>query len=246
MQLRYRKGPLRFCEVWFNEAPPKGNWLAPYRNVDVILFMESRVAVSPRSSPFRNGVVALEPATNQLFSMFNSGFRNEVRRASKEGITSGPSTAVDGLGAAYLAYARFCRSKHITAMSYATLKRYDRAGHLLVSVATLGSIVVQVHLYMVGMDEAVLLASFPMCADVPGKVTGWANRALHWADIVQFKEAGLLWCNLGGMGNPVTDHNRAIVAFKNEMCPAEVFYYQDAVAVSLLGKCYLWLKRLIK
>jgi hypothetical protein len=246
MDLHYRKGPLRYSEVWFNEVSQNGNWQDRYGDVDAIVFHESRVPVSPRSIPFRNGVVALKPDLDLLFAMFNSGFRNEVRRARKEGIVAGRCIAVDNIGNFYAAYARFCRSKNIAALSHALLQHYARARYLFVSEATLGAKAVQAHIYFAGTDEAMLLASFPLCADVPSKVMGWANRALHWADIVQFKEAGLLRCNLGGMGNPVTENNRAIVAFKNEMCPNEVVYYQDAVAVSLLGKCYFWSKKFMR
>lgn len=242
MKIFYRKGPLLFCEVWFNTLPPLQAWQTHAGHADVLSFHESRVAVSARSTTFINGVLALDRELDTLFGALNSGFRTEVRRAQKEGVavsTCAPVAAIDRI---YPAYAQFCQSKRIAALSPVLLGHYAHAGRLFLSQASIGDVPLQVHLYVAGAEEAILLASFPLPSDAPRKLVGWANRALHWADIQAFREHGLLRYNLGGMGNPVTEQTRSIVAFKNEMNPVEVIYYQDVAAVSRLGRCYLLLK----
>jgi hypothetical protein len=246
MELFYSKGVLRFCEVWFNEGVLSGGLEDQHENVDVIVFHESRVPVSIKSIPFRNGIVVLETDSDKLFGMFNSGFRNEVRRAWKESIVTGSCTLVHCVDSFYPIYAQFCLNKQIAALPHALLEHYASSAHLFISIASQRGVAIQAHLYMVVTNEAILLASFPMSTNFPSKVAGWANRALHWADILQFKELGLLWYNLGGMGNPVTERNKAIVAFKSEMNPIEKIYYQDAVPVSQLGKFYFIAKKFFK
>ncbi len=246
MQIVYRKGPLRFCEVWFNALPPQQALQAHAGQADVLVLHESRVAVSARSIPFRNGVLALDQELDALFGALNSGFRNEVRRAEKEGIAVSACAPVDAIDLVYPAYQEFCRSKHIAALPRPLLGHYARGGFLFLSLASIGGVAVQAHLYIAGAEEAILLASFPLPADVPRKLVGWANRALHWADIKALKELGMLRYNLGGMGNPVTEQTRPIVAFKKEMNPTEVMYYQDVVPVSRMGKCYLLLKKFFR
>ncbi len=242
MKIVYRKGPLRFCEVWFNTLPPQQAWQAHAGQADVLLFHESRVAVSERSTPFRNGVLALDQEPDTLFGALNSGFRNEVRRAQKEGVAVSTCAPVAAIDRVYPAYAQFCQSKQIAVLSPALLGHYARAGRLFLSQASIGGAPLQGHLYVAGAEEAILLASFPLPSDAPRKLVGWANRALHWADMQAFREHGLLRYNLGGMGNPVTEQTRPIVAFKNEMNPVEVMYYQDVAPVSRLGRCYFLLK----
>lgn len=246
MKIVYRKGLLRFCEVWFNELPQQQAWQAHACQADVLVFHESRVAVSARSSPFRNGVLTLDKDLNTLFGALNSGFRNEVRRAEKEGIAVSVCAPVDGIDRIYPAYRKFCQDKHIGALARQLLGHYARAGRLFLSEASIGGAPVQAHLYFADAAEAILLASFPLPSDAPRKLVGWANRALHWADIKAFKERGVLRYNLGGMGNPVTEQTLSIVAFKNEMNPTEVMYYQDMVPVSLQGKCYFLLKKFLR
>lgn len=242
MEIRYKKGLLRFCEVWFNkELQVKGrNEL--YADADVLVFHESHVPVLLSSSPLKNGVLTLDISAEQLFATFDRAFRNNVRRASKEGIVFNFGSTMRDLDAVYSTYKQFCKNKQIAFMSYFLLKHYAQTGHLLISKAMLGNSIVQSHIYLVEKEEAILLASIPIDGDVSGQLLGWTNRALHWADIVRFKEAGLLRYNLGGMGNPVTEHNRSIVAFKQEMHPAEVIYYHDTVPISQLGKVYFFLK----
>ncbi len=246
MKIVYRKGPLRFCEVWFNTLPPEQAWQAHAGQADVLVFHESRTAVSARSIPFRNGVLALNQELDALFGALNSGFRNEVRRAEKEGITLSVFAPIDAIDRVYPDYHEFCRSKHIAPLPQPLLGHYARSGCLFLSQASIGGVAVQAHLYFAGAEETILLASFPLPADAPRKLVGWANRALHWTDIKAFKEHGILRYNLGGMGNPITEQTRPIVAFKNEMNPTEVMYYQDVAPVSRLGKCYFLLNKFFR
>lgn len=245
MKIFYRKGFLRFCEVWFNEMPQQQAWQAHACKADVLVFHESRVALSARSLPFRNGVLNLDKDLDTLFGALNSGFRNEVRRAEKEGIAVSSCMPVGAIDRIYPLYRQFCNDKHIAALARQLLEHYERAGHLFLSEASIGGAPVQAHLYFAGAAEAILLASFQIPSNAPRKLVGWANRALHWADIKTFKERGVLRYNLGGMGNPVTEQTLPIVAFKNEMKPTEVMYYQDVGPVSRKGKCYFLLKKFL-
>ncbi len=246
MKIVYRKGLLRFCEVWFNELPQQQAWQAHACRADVLVFHESRVAVSARSSPFRNGVLNLDKDLDTLFGALNSGFRNEVRRAEKEGFAVSACEPIDDIDRIYPLYQQFCQCKQIAALERQLLGHYGRAGHLFLSEASIGGAPVQVHLYFAGTAEAFMLASFPLPSEAPRKLVGWANRALHWADIKTFKARGLLRYNLGGIGNPVTEQTLPIVAFKNEMNPTEVMYYEDVGPVSRKGEYYFLLKKFLR
>lgn len=246
MNIKYRKGPIRFCEIWFN----KNTYINVLKDIqgkaDVVIFHESHIPLSNNSMPFCNGVISLERDIDTLFRGFNSGFRNEIRRAEAEGIFTTPCMLIESIDSIYAVYIKFCNLKKIQPYSYSILQKYSNSKKLFLSRASLNSQCIQAHIYIVDEDEVILLASFPLCYDVPRKIVGWANRKLHWTDINFFKQYGILRYNLGGMGNPATEENKSIIAFKNEMSPMNMLYYQDAMPVSWIGNCYFFAKNFYK
>jgi len=72
---------------------------------------------------------------------------------------------------------------------------------------------------------------------------GMANKRLHWADIVHFKNFGLTTYDWGGISD--FDNPNGIDNFKMKFGGNKIEYNVNIVGISALGKFIVFLKRLI-
>lgn len=126
----------------------------------------------------------------ELFAAMKSNTRNEIKRAIKENITFDQTTDYDAF-VAY--YNQFCDQKGIEFKTdVATLKKYDKT---VITLARYQENVLAMHATVVNKrdKEAMLLysCSFRLNENVDRKMTGWANRFLHYKDIEYLKELGI-------------------------------------------------------
>jgi hypothetical protein len=243
VKIYYKKGLLQICEIWFNKVPQNEFEIKQHGKADVLLFHESATKITENSRPFKNGIIRLDQDQDKIFANFNKDLRNIIRRAEKENVKCAVDLSPNAFNNVFTMYLEFCLQKRIQNIDYKLLESYNDQGRLLISKAFIDRDEKCFHIYLKGEDEMILLASFT-CGSGSGQIKGMCNRMLHWFDILLAKQSGTMIYNLGGMGNPVTDQNKSIVSFKKEMSPSEVFYYQDIVATSNIGRCYKVLKHL--
>ena len=247
--LHTEKG-LKRAQIWFNEKADLKDVEAG--GVDLLEFRESLKPLDIRFKPFRNGVVNLDRKQEKIFEGLTKGFKYEVRRAQKEGISTAAAypPEADVLERCYGDYLSFSRNKSLTVIAADALRRYRIQGNLAITWACLSADArpLQYHVYFTDEKEAILLASFPAAGreDVENKFFGFANRLLHWEDMVLFKSKGFSRYNLGGVGNPGSASNENIMKFKLEMSPMVEEYFQAIVPVSWKAKLYWFLRARIK
>ncbi|HYF69234.1 MAG TPA: hypothetical protein VD884_13915 [Ohtaekwangia sp.] len=244
-ELKYSKFGLMYCQIWFNtkEIISAGD----YKGIDILELRESYTSLNGKLSPFKNGIIDLTKPVDAIFERLDKGFRYEVRRAEKETVrldavkdlTSKHVTLI------YKFYKQFCEDKEISPISLEFFLLYSRQQALYISMAFLEGLTLQYHIYLRGVHELILLASFPGSLKARKNILGFANRALHWNDIKFALNAGLSVYNLGGMGN-VKGSNATIVNFKNEMAPDVKEYFNGLIPLTLKGKLYMQIKRTLK
>ena len=82
---------------------------------------------------------------------------------------------------------------------------------------------------------------------VERKMTGWANRYLHWMDIVHLCGAGLQLYDFGGWYAGSTDEKLLrINAFKEQFGGRKTVRYHSLLPVSVKGRLFLATRRLLR
>lgn len=244
MHLRLKNLFFRYKECWFNTNES----YTFEEGLDFIEFKDSFCNVRSSLSPFYVGSISLFDELDLIFARLSPGFRNEVRRAEKEGVYTSYQTSLDILEECFTSYIEFSKEKKIAFIRKSTLENYLSENSLLISRAIHKGIVIRYHLYVKSNFCCSLLASFPSLNkqnDYKKTFLGWANRFLHWSDMVHFKKAGIGSYSLGGIGNSIEAKNSGIAKFKHEMTPEVECRYNGIVAISLKYKIYRFLRKLI-
>jgi hypothetical protein len=241
-----RRGPLKIAELWFDE-PLQG------KRVDIARFLQRTDAIpGAASQPKHTIIIDLRADEAELFAAIKKDTRGEIRRArDKDGIscrmwtapTSQPMrefcefyrgfAAQKGLSPIAATYLRSLRENSALALSQAC----DREGKALVW-----------HSYVCVEGRARLLKSasqFRAEQDAAARnAVGRANRFLHWADMLAFKETGCMVYDLGGWYSGCADEQLVrINRFKEEFGGRKAVHYNCELAMTLMGRCAQILKR---
>jgi hypothetical protein len=242
IEIEFMRNTVRYRQLWGNESTELS--AIDVRNIDILEFRESYVPL-PGLSSFRNGVVDLSAGVTAAYEKFEKGFKYEVRRAEKDGFVCKEVSITEAILDAYY---EFGNRKRISSISRYLIGIYQQQGVLFTSGVYLAEAALQYHLYFVMDREIILLASFPAPESHAVKKTaiGFANRYLHWFDLQHAVLIGKHFYDLGGIGNDAdATHTEGIVKFKMEMAPDERNYYHGTIPVSLKGKFYTVLKKLL-
>jgi hypothetical protein len=195
-------------------------------------------------------VIDLNVDEDAIFGNFDKKFRYEVRRAEREGYSAAfiNETGWAVFEDAFQGYLAFSKRKNLPIIPVKALRMYSAAGALTLATAMHGGNPLQYHIYLSDREEAILLGSFvgPEGATAEDKVTGWANRMLHWQDMRWFRQHGLLRYNLGGIGNRGSRNNENIIRFKLEMAPRIDTYYHGIVSATKRAKLAQHVRTLIR
>ena len=182
-----------FPVVWF-KSPQKGSLLYSYYNVS-----ESKHFILMKRLQHPTTVINLYNSEDDLFANVKKGVRNEIRRASKEGIQfSVLEDKICGL--------RTHNQYSIeNGLGVVLISRYLNHPDILVTAASLDSVKIAIHSYIFSKDKKIirLLYSSTIGPDhgVCRKTIGWANKGLHWHDIKHSKAVGFSSYDLGGVPN---------------------------------------------
>ncbi len=244
MDIKFRNLFFKYKECWFNR---NSSYIFD-DDLDFVEFKDSFCDLKLRLMPFYVGSISLTDDLDAIFAKFSPGFKNEIRRAEKEGVYVSFETNSDILKDCLNSYVKFSEEKKIAHLRQSTLETYLSENSLLVSRAMHKEIVIRYHLYIKSSACCSLLASFPsfgLGTDYKKNFLGWANRFLHWTDMIYFKNVGIQSYSLGGIGNLTEAKSSGIAKFKHEMTPEIECRYNGIVALSLKYKIYRFLRRLI-
>ena len=211
---------IRFTpSVWFS-APIKGSLFAAFLQTSIktkIRFM--------RRVDFYSVAVSLNKPEEELFKDIKKSTRNEIRRASKEGVKCGLlSNTVEGLKIHKDYYEK-------NGLGSVSVDRYLNDLQVRVTVAMYQAKVISVHTYLLCDQKKIVRLLFsstiPIEYGVEGNVVGWANRSLHWYDIKYFKAMGFDIYDFGGIavGDKLDSKTEKINRFKKLFGGEIVVYY---------------------
>lgn len=242
-----RSFPAKTAEVWLANETAQAIKISKSMGVDVLYLRDTEVPPKSNAEKFAflNGELALTKSLEDLFSGLDSSFRNEVRRAQKEGVKIELTTPASAniISSEIEDYINFSISKNLIPIPKKKLIAYASNGILIIGTAFYEGNPIRSHFYISSNNRILLVASFPRASSLNMKqnLLGWANRYLHWESIVFSKKVGLKYYSLGGIGNPGSNNNKNIVTFKSEMNPGNSTSYNYAIPLTTLGKVILYL-----
>ena len=219
---------------------PRKKWFS--ENARFAFFTRYKQARSNKNIPFMikeqftTILVPLKRSNEHLLAECSANSRNEIRRGSREGLAF-HAGRVDSTDIDYF-------SKFLAARSLGSAnKAYMSENGSLVTSAIHNGERVASHLYLVPVDSdrarliysATLVRNFGADPFKSGKgedhrahmkMLGIANRWLHYQDLLFFRDEGLQYCDLGGLGDGAKDAKIAgINRFKRSLGGSEVTEY---------------------
>jgi lipid II:glycine glycyltransferase (peptidoglycan interpeptide bridge formation enzyme) len=241
-----RRGPLKIAELWFDE-PLRG------KHVDIARFIQrTDPLLGAASQPKHTIVIDLRADEEELFASIKKDTRGEIRRArDKDGVSCRMWTApTSQLIREFCEFYRgFAAQKGLEPIAAAYLHSLCQNSALALSQARERDAKALVwHSYVCVDGRARLLKSASQFRAEQDAATrnavGRANRFLHWADILAFKETGCAVYDLGGWYSGCADEQLVrINRFKEEFGGRKVTNYNCELAMTLLGRCAQTLKR---
>lgn len=144
-------------------------------------------------------VIDLSQSAEDIFSGIKSNFRNEIRRAEKEGVT----LAIEENVASFVKYYNeFAIQKGLSAITAKNVTKYP--SKIITKALGPSGEVLTYHAYIIDEeDKRVYLlysASKRLDESVDTKLIGYANKFLHFKDIEMFKEKGMAIYDFNGIG----------------------------------------------
>ena len=163
--------------------------------------------------------------SDDLFASFEKNTRNEINRSEKEGIKFNTSSNInDGV----IFYNKFAAYFGLNGTDTNRLEKLN----VYITKATLNDICLVKHIYIYDNSNKIIRLLYSgnnvENTDIfDRKTIGWANRGLHWFDILDFKEKGFKEYDLGGIavGNKLSNKVIGINKFKKSFGGQEVIFY---------------------
>jgi hypothetical protein len=185
-------------EVWFYRGEP----VARTNNdlfYDSFLLPDFAVdAISQRQT----AVIDLRRTEDALLADIKSGYRNEIRRATREGVLHHvdlwpPTSSLQR----YLdSYRRFAHTKGLRPLDFGRLAALSRRGSLSITTAQVAGEDITYHSYLVDPGQrARLLYSHHDVRFTSDVERARINKFHHWHDMLFFRQAGVAHYDWGGV-----------------------------------------------
>ena len=169
--------------------------------------------------------IKLEKSEEELFNNIKKSTRNEIRRASKEGVECSQLTnTVEGLKL----HRQYYKENSLGSVS---INRYVDNACVRVTIASFQSRIIAIHTYIFCEHSKIfrLLFSSTIPAEygVERNIIGWGNRALHWHDIKYSKNNNFDVYDFGGLavGDDLDAKTEEINRFKKSFGGEIAVYY---------------------
>lgn len=182
----------------------------------------------------------MSKSTDEIFSGIKSNFRNEIRRAEKEGVT----LAIEENVASFVKYYNdFAIQKGLYAITTKNVVKYPSS--IITKAIGPSAEVLTYHAYIIDEDDKrvylLYSASNRLDESVDTKLIGYANKFLHFKDIEMFKQKGMAIYDFNGIGGggdfskPATGIRLFKMSFGGTTVPT-FNYYSPLMSLSLYIK----------
>jgi len=231
-------------------------WYAEHalRQNGIIRYQEAKKPIGKQVAEFRTLVSDLTEDAEQILSHFSKNCRYEVRRAQRENVSckmiSGKEITQEEIDRFVDFFADFWESKgiHYTEKEKCReqIGQYADAGAFAFTKAYVDGKLLVYHTYIVG-DRFVRLyqsaSQFRTDDTVSTNLIGYANRYLHYQDMLWFKEQNKERYDWGGAG--MNEEVESITKFKESFGGTPAVYYNAEETRGILPGAYKGLTGLV-
>jgi hypothetical protein len=240
--VRIKRKTLLFCELWFDEP-------CCAKGADIVLFYHWSEAVKEAISIEVNSLALdLGLPKEEIWRGFSSTARNEISRATRQGIIhqvfAKPTTRDVEAFASF--HERFAAERNLGRTGYPFwMCEYARQGALVLTCAHLQNEPPLVwHTYYCNAPWVRLLHSVSLFSNSDDRekrnLIARANRYLHWADINEFRDRGILHFDFGGWyAGRENEKLLRVNAFKEQFGGTRTMRFHSMLPVSFRGKFFL-------
>lgn len=253
VDFEYKRFGLKFRQIMFSE---KGD--ADFAKEDVCIFHggdnnnytdneKLRRNVGVRLDHQLTLLTDLSISEEALFSSFKKNCKYEIRRADREGISAEFFCGEDAAKKTALldsfeqTYNVMFSSKNMpNRLNRNYVENALKKNYMTISCASYRGNPIVYHAYVIDSNNALLLYSASILwtdSAIDSKLVGWANKRLHWEDMLFFKHAGISRYEWGGISS--VDTPNGIDRFKMEFSGTVVQYDNCLIANSILGAAYV-------
>jgi len=223
---RKKKHGVEFREVWYaKEACGLDG---------IILYRGAKKPIGKVLRQVRTLITDLTESEEEIVARCQKDCRYQIRRAARENIMAehkvGGEITPEDIVSFCSFFMDFWKSKGMTEGTYEKYKEeiemYAREGVFAITKACRGDEVLVYHTYIVGDEFVRSYQSASVYRDGDKqfqRVVGIANRYLHKADMLYFKELGKTVYDWGGAG--LRPEVRQITEFKESFGGQELYYY---------------------
>ncbi len=215
------------------------------RNATIIFFVQAGERAEGMR-PFKTAIVDLSRDEDMIFGDLSSNTRYKIRRAEREGFVVRVDLKPDQEKIASFAgyFDDFAMQKKFPLCNRKKLSALDGERALsLTSVEAPDGNVLAAHAWVCdrSLKRVRLLYSAShfrsLSESTDRNAIGRANRLLHWQEMAEFKRAGYLHYDLGGLPIDDSDPERnSIARFKREFGGREVIEYTGIIAGNRIGR----------
>ena len=237
---------INIIDCWYAERALKQS--------GVIRYQEALNPIGEKSVEFQTLVSDLTEDAEAILSHFTKNCRYEVRRAERERVECsylyGKEITHDDIAQFVDFFEDFWQSKGVNYAEKekcrALIEQYAAAGAFAITKATVDGKILVYHTYIVDEERARLYQSasqFRVDETISSNVVGFANRYLHYQDMLWFKEFGKKQYDWGGAGTG--EEVESITKFKESFGGEPVTYYNAEETKGVLPGVYKGLTGLI-
>ncbi|MEO8761004.1 MAG: hypothetical protein ABI388_06990 [Bacteroidia bacterium] len=187
---------LKRKEFWFYDAEKinKGTY-------NVFCYSNEKNAKQKPNVLFeQTSLIDLKKTEEELFSEINRTFKYHIKKAEKIGviIDVNYSPTVEKCNEVIKEFSPFAKKKNIE-WNPKRIKAVQKINKLVISEAFLHEEKIVTHVYLHDTNRIVLLHSYSQPNFKNENIKGYANKLLHWQDIIIFKKFGLKTYDFGGI-----------------------------------------------
>lgn len=199
---------LKKKEFWFYNAEKitKGTY-------NVFCYSNEKEAISKKNVLIeQTSIINLEQSKEELFTKINRTFKYHIHKATTLGITANIdySPTIKECNQVLNEFMVFATKKNI-AWNPKRIKALQKLNKLIISETFFKEEKINTHIYLHDTNRVVLLHSYHSPHITDKKLRGYANKYLHWKDILSFKNFGLTLYDFGGIN---TQQHLGISTFK--------------------------------
>jgi lipid II:glycine glycyltransferase (peptidoglycan interpeptide bridge formation enzyme) len=245
MGIEYRKWPIRYADLWFDE---------PVDSVDadvVLCHQRSAPLEATRCQPFPTRIIDLAADEQEIFRGFSKETRRLIRKAETQDhlvyeIWMPGEWNQDQLSSFSDFFGTFARTRHIPGIQLRYLSAWARSACIALSRVKYEGVDLAWDSSIVssGIARALYGGSLQRGRSTDmSQMIGRANRYLTWSNICAFKRFGCKTYDLGGWYSGTEDLEMiGINKFKEQFGGQVVTQFDCVKALTLKGRCYLALK----